>query len=232
AEKLAITGAVLLNTPDGKSGFAIRRWDFVYVGTTDIIYEEEIDQPESDEQAVQHLLDLVKVSFPSAHIEKEDIIGTWAGLRPLSTQERESTSDTPRYDEMWKIKEGLCTIAGGKLTTYRKMAERVLKKVSKDMPHKLNDNSRTKEVILPGVDIDEDYDNYKKEMTSKFKQLGLQSKTIERLAWLYGSANLELINYGKKDDKWLEERAPGIPAIKGEVKLAVEKEMALTLTDF
>src|SRR5690625_6436575 len=69
-------------------------------------------------------------------------------------------------------------------------------------------------------------------MTSKFKQLGLPSKTIERLAWLYGSANLELINYGKKDDKWLEELAPGIPAIKGEVKLAVEKEMALTLTDF
>ncbi|HLR59887.1 MAG TPA: glycerol-3-phosphate dehydrogenase/oxidase [Pseudogracilibacillus sp.] len=232
AEKLAVTDAVLLNTPDGKSGFAIRRWDFVYVGTTDIIYEEGIDQPESDEQAIQHLLELVKVSFPSAHIEKEDIIGTWAGLRPLIKQKGKSTRDTPRDDEIWKIKEGLFTIAGGKLTTYRKMADRVLKKVSKDMPYKLNDNSRTKEVILPGGDIDEDYDNYKKEMTSKFKQLGLTSKTIERLVWLYGSANLELINYGKKDVKWLEELAPGIPAIKGEVKLAVEKEMALTLTDF
>src|SRR5690625_4835613 len=69
-------------------------------------------------------------------------------------------------------------------------------------------------------------------MTTKLKQLALPSKTIERLSWLYGSANLELINYGKKDDKWLEELAPGIPAIKGAVKLAVEKEMALTLTDF
>src|SRR5699024_8730221 len=124
------------------------------------------------------------------------------------------------------------TIAGGKLTTYRKTADRVLKKVRKDMPHKLNDNSRTKEVILPGGDIDEDDDNYKKEMTYKFIQLGLQSKTIERLAGLYVSANVEIIKYGKKDDKWLEELAPGIPAIKGEVKLAVEKEMALTLTDF
>src|SRR5699024_7967117 len=161
-------------------------------GTTDIIYEEEIDQPESDEQAVQHLLYLVKVSFPSAHIEKEDIIGTWAGLRRLIKHEGKSTCGTPSDDEIGNIKEGLFTIAGVRITTYREMADRLLKKVSKDLPHKLNDNSRTKEVILPGGDIDEDYDNYKKEMTYKFKQLGLPSKTIERLAWLYGSANLEL----------------------------------------
>src|SRR5699024_5753914 len=210
AEKLAVTDAVLLNTPDGKSGFAIRRWDFVYVGTTDIIYEEKIDQPESDEQAIQHLLELVKISFSSAHIEKEDIIGTWAGLRPLIKQEGKSTRDTPRDNEIWKIKEGLFTISGGKITTYRKMADRVLKKLSKDMHNKLNDNSRTKKDMLTCGDIDEDYDKYKKEITYKIKQLRLQSKTNERLAGLYGLANLELINYGKKYDIWLEELAPGI----------------------
>src|SRR5699024_12219403 len=105
----------------------------------------------------------IKVSIHTAKIGKQDIIRTWAGLRSLIKQEGKSTRDNPRDDEIWKIKEGLFTIAGGKLTTYRKMADRVLKKVSKDMPHKLNDNSRTKEVILPGGDIDEDYDNYKKE---------------------------------------------------------------------
>src|SRR5699024_11798384 len=72
---------------------------------------------------------------------KEDIIGTWAGLRPLIKQEGKSTRDTPRYDEIWKIKEGLFTIAGGKLTTYRKMADRVLKKVSKDMPHRSEEHT-------------------------------------------------------------------------------------------
>src|SRR5699024_11005998 len=128
--------------------------------------------------------ELVKISFPGDHIEKEDMIGTWAGLRPLIKQEGKLTSDTPRDDEMWKIKVGLCTMAGGKLTTYRKMADRVCKRASKEMRHNLNDNRRTKEVILAGRDIDEEYDNYKKEITAKFKPLGLPSKTIERLAWL------------------------------------------------
>src|SRR5699024_12494068 len=115
-EKIAITDTLILNTPDGKSGFEIRRWNFVYVGKTNIIYEEKIDQPESDEQAIQHLLELVKISFPSAHIEKEDIIGTWSGLRPLIKQEGKSTRDTTSDDEIWTIQEGLFTIAGGKLT--------------------------------------------------------------------------------------------------------------------
>lgn len=232
AEKISLNNAVLLNASDGKSGFAIKRWNYVYVGTTDVIYKEGIDQPESDEEAIQHLLELVVDCLPLANLKREDIVGTWAGLRPLIKQEGKSTRDTPRDDEVWKIKDGLLTIAGGKLTTYRKMSDRVLKEVSKHTKKHINDNRRTKEVILPGGDIGEDYDTYQREMTSNLEEVGLSGETIERLVWLYGSANLEIINYGKVNNKWLEELAVGVPAIKGEVKLAVEKEMALTITDF
>ncbi|WP_301109869.1 glycerol-3-phosphate dehydrogenase/oxidase [Sporosarcina sp.] len=232
AEKIPLTSAVLLESSDGKSGFIIRRWNYVYVGTTDVIHEGDIDQPGGDQAAIDYLFDLAVDCFPEAKLEKEDILGIWAGLRPLIKQEGKSTRDTSRDDEVWKIKEGLLTVAGGKLTTYRKMSERVLKEVAKDLPKKFGDNQKTEEVVLPGGDIGEDYYQYQRDMSAKLKAAGIPPVAIERLVWLYGAANDELLAYGEDDIKWIDLLAKNVPGIKGEVKLAVEKEMALTITDF
>ncbi|MGE5673312.1 MAG: FAD-dependent oxidoreductase, partial [Mycobacterium leprae] len=83
AERLPVAGAVVLNAPSGKHGFAIRRWQYVYVGTTDVTFAGSLEQPQADEAAVSHLLSLVQECFPDLHLCAADVVATWAGLRPL-----------------------------------------------------------------------------------------------------------------------------------------------------
>ncbi|WP_373893582.1 glycerol-3-phosphate dehydrogenase/oxidase [Virgibacillus natechei] len=232
AEKIPITGAVSLKSSDGKEGYAIRRWDYVYMGTTDIPHEEEIDSPKADSEAIEFLLDMTRNCFPGSGISKKDILGTWAGVRPLILEEGKSARDTSRHDEVWKTKEGLFTVAGGKLTTYRVMGKRVMNEVAKALNLYFDEDDRTAEVVLPGGDIGEDFSSFKQEMENILSTYHIKKETAERLTWLYGSAINDLIRYGQEDPVWLERLNEHVPAIKGEVRLAVEKEMAQTLIDF
>ncbi|MFD1451436.1 glycerol-3-phosphate dehydrogenase/oxidase [Oceanobacillus sojae] len=232
ADKIPLESAISLKAPSGKEGFAIRRWNYVYIGTTDIQHNNKIDEPFADEAAIEELLQMVKDCFPSIEINRSDILGTWAGLRPLILEKGKNTREISRHDEIWKIKEGLYTIAGGKLTTYRCMASRVLEAAAKDLNINGKENKKTKEVILPGGDIGEDIDTFKEETTSKLIENGIDRETAERLVWLYGSRVIQFIHYGEENAVWLEPLAEGIPAIKAEVRLAVEQEMAQTINDF
>lgn len=232
ANKIPITGAIALKSTDGKEGYAIRRWNYVYVGTTDVPHDGKIDSPTADNEAIDFLFDMTRNCFPKSKIVKTDIIGTWAGLRPLIMEAGKSARDTSRHDEIWQTKEGLLTIAGGKLTTYRSMGKRVMKKVAKNLNIIFGEDDRTAEEVLPGGDIGNDFSTFKKDMEGKLKTYDIDEDTRERLTWLYGSAIHDLIRYGEEDAVWLESLAKGVPAIKGEVKLAVEKEMALSLVDF
>lgn len=231
SDRIPLEGAIALRSPSGKEGFAIRRLDYVYIGTTDIPHEGAIDEPTADSQAIQELLTMAQQCFPDANITEYDIIGTWAGLRPL-IDEGKLARDTSRHDEVWKIKNGLLSIAGGKLTTYRQMANRIMQLVAKELQVKLGNNDKTAEDILPGGHIEQDYDSFQKNMQIKLMQKGIKQKTAERLTWLYGTFITNLLHYGDEDPIWLEPLAEDVHAIKGEVRLAVEQEMALTITDF
>ncbi|TFJ94260.1 glycerol-3-phosphate dehydrogenase/oxidase [Lentibacillus salicampi] len=232
AAKLPVTGAVALKSSDGKEGYAIRRWDYVYVGTTDVPHDGEIDSPTADKKAIDFLLDMTQNCFPDSELVKADIIGTWAGVRPLILEEGKTARDTSRHDEVWKTKEGLLTVAGGKLTTYRNMGKRVMQEVAKNLNLIFDDDNRTAEVVLPGSDIGGDFSAFKREMKRILAACHIRQETAERLTWLYGSAIHDLMRYGQEDPVWLESLSENVPAIKGEVRLAVEKEMAQTLIDF
>lgn len=232
ADKIPVTTALSLKSPSGKEGFAIRRWNYVYIGTTDIQHNEKIDQPNADQAAIDEVFTMVEDCFPTIDFQKSDVLGTWAGLRPLILEKGKSARDTSRHDEIWEIKEGLYTVAGGKLTTHRRMADRIMKEVSKELNISPKENKKTAEVPLPGGDIDSNIKDFQEEMSKKLIANGLTDAIAERLTWLYGTNVNDLLQYGEEDPTWLEQLAPGIPAVKGEVRLAVEEEMAHTLTDF
>ncbi len=231
ASRLPVEGAVVLSSLSKKEGFAIRRWDYVYVGTTDIPHQEPIDEPIADDAAIEHLLTMTQECFPKANVSEADILGTWAGLRPL-IDEGKSARDTSRHDEIWKIQDGLLSIAGGKLTTYRPMAARIMQDVAKELKIELNHYDKTADVVLPGGNLGQSFEVYQAEMTKRLVAKGVSEPTIERLTWLYGTAINDLLQYGSESSVWLEPLASDVPALKGEVKLAVEQEMALTVTDF
>lgn len=232
AEKIPITGAIALKSSDNREGYAIRRNQYIYVGTTDVPHDGKIDSPTADEEAITSLLHMTQNCFPESGLERDDIIGTWAGMRPLIMEEGKSARDTSRHDEVWKTKEGLLTVAGGKLTTYRNMGKRVMSEVGKSLNIIFSETNLTAKVKLPGGDISSDFPAFKQEIKGTLKKYHIREETSERLAWFYGSAVHELIKYGLEDPVWFESLNKDVPAIKGEVRHAVEKEMALSLNDF
>jgi glycerol-3-phosphate dehydrogenase len=227
AARLPVVGAAILSSPSGLRGFAIRRWHYVYVGTTDDAYAGSLDRVAADRGNVAELMRLVRDSFPGLELTESEIRGTWAGLRPLIAEPGRAARDTSRHDEVWRSPEGLLTIAGGKLTTYRPMARRVMEHVARELGRDLGSTSHlTAEVPLPGAPSGAGSD-----ATAALTARGISPRAAERIAWVYGARAAELLRMGDADPAWLQPLAPGSDAVSGEIRLAVEQEMAATLTD-
>ncbi len=130
-EKLPVKQSVYFDIPDGRMMFAIPRGKVTYVGTTDTNFNLDKDKVRTDLADAIYLLSAVNNMFPKINLEMEDIVSSWAGLRPLIHEEGKSASELSRKDEIFTSDTGLISIAGGKLTGYRKMAERVVDRIAK-----------------------------------------------------------------------------------------------------
>jgi len=233
AERLPIEGATFLRATSGKRGLAMRRLDYVYVGTTDHEYEGSLDRPRATRSEVTEVLDMVSDCFPEQNLGYDDILATWAGVRPLIREDEKSTRDTSREDAVWHSPPGLITVAGGKLTTYRRMAQRVLELVDPELGPAPGLPDRTATVPLPGADVGPaGLEAFYAERSQDLVESGVAPAVVERLCWLYGRQLDDLLGLAVGDPSWLETLAPDVPALRGEVFLAVQSEMALTLTDF
>ena len=129
-EKFPVKQSIYFDVPGGRMLFAIPRGKTTYFGTTDTDYRGTIANPSISEADVNYLLNSVNSAFPEINLNQTDIISSWAGLRPLINKKGKKSSELSRKDEIFKSKSGLISIAGGKLTGYRKMAERVVNLIS------------------------------------------------------------------------------------------------------
>ncbi|MGE0824715.1 MAG: glycerol-3-phosphate dehydrogenase/oxidase [Candidatus Binatia bacterium] len=130
-QRLPLSMMVLMVAQDQRLVFAVPRGEMVYIGTTDTSSPHPMERPEISRSEVAYLLTTVNQAFPDVHVQVADIGAAWAGLRPLVHQEGKSPSEISRRDEILVSHSGLISIAGGKLTTYRCMAERVVDLVGK-----------------------------------------------------------------------------------------------------
>ncbi|MDR6125150.1 glycerol-3-phosphate dehydrogenase [Bacillus sp. SLBN-46] len=131
--KFPLKQAVYFDTHDGRMVFAIPRDGKTYVGTTDTFFDKEPTHPKVTSEDRNYLIETIHYMFPTVQIKEEDIESSWAGVRPLIYEEGKDPSEISRKDEIWISDSGLVTIAGGKLTGYRKMAETVVDLVVKQM---------------------------------------------------------------------------------------------------
>jgi glycerol-3-phosphate dehydrogenase len=127
-ERLSLTRAITLISPvDHRVMFAIPWRERTVLGTTDTDFEGTADDVAADAADVKYLCDSANGVFPSANLEPRDVIATWAGLRPLiAAPPNVDESDVSREHEVFSRTEGLVIIAGGKLTTYRRMARQAV----------------------------------------------------------------------------------------------------------
>ena len=132
--------------------FAIPRGNIVYIGTTDTPYNDDVNQPYPTQKDVDYILQSTFAYSLDYPIETKDIQSTWSGLRPLIQQKRKGPSELSRRDEIFESKDGLLSIAGGKLTGYRKMAERIVNRAQRVIGTRLA--CQTKNLVLYGQDFD------------------------------------------------------------------------------
>ncbi len=130
-EKFPLRQSVYFDVPDGRMIFGIPRGRITYVGTTDTKYYDDLDKVETHLEDANYLINAVNLMFPDIELKLEDIESSWAGLRPLIYEEGKSAGELSRKDEVFESENGLISIAGGKLTGYRKMAERVVDVVAR-----------------------------------------------------------------------------------------------------
>jgi glycerol-3-phosphate dehydrogenase len=132
--RLPIDVAVTMNSiDDGRVVFAIPLGNATYVGTTDTDYQGQADDVAATADDVSYLLRTTNHFFPDAKLVEADIQSTWAALRPLVRSDADSAYKTSREHEIWHDPRGISTIAGGKLTTYRAMAEEFLDAILSEM---------------------------------------------------------------------------------------------------
>lgn len=140
--KLTIQSATYFDVFDRRMLFAIPRQDVVYIGTTDTKYTGDKNNLDCTAEDADYLLDASNKMFLQT-FTKEDVLSSWAGLRPLIRKEGQGPSELSRKDEIFISDSGLISIAGGKLTGYRKMAKRIVDMVSDDLGY--NNSCLTKE---------------------------------------------------------------------------------------
>jgi len=128
-ERFPLSQSVYFDVPDGRMIFAIPRGRATYVGTTDTNYSNSLNRVVATKEDAQYLLDATNNMFSSLKLTIDDIESNWAGLRPLIHEDGKDPSELSRKDEIFVSQTGLISIAGGKLTGYRKMAQRVINAV-------------------------------------------------------------------------------------------------------
>ncbi len=228
--RLPIRHAVVMQARDRRAVFAVPRAGVTYLGTTDTDHGPPIDHPEITTADADYLLEAANRTFVGPPLTRADVVTAWAGLRPLLHEEGKAPSEISRKDEIMTSADGtFISIAGGKLTTHRRMAERVVDLVCR----RLGDRGvacRTDSVPLPGGErtpaelatlVD----------TLRARLPRLAAGGAERLSILYG-ADCERLLARVAADPTAGEPIAGQPDVpRAEVDRALEEEMALTLED-
>ncbi|MCP8970691.1 glycerol-3-phosphate dehydrogenase/oxidase [Ectobacillus ponti] len=188
--------AVYFDTPDGRMVFAIPRDGKAYVGTTDTFFKEDAVSPKMTAEDRAYIIAAVNYMFPSVQLQERDIESSWAGVRPLIYEEGKDPSEISRKDEIWQSESGLITIAGGKLTGYRKMAETVVDLVASlfAADGRTFGGSHTKRMPISGGHVggSAGFEAFIASKAAQAAAAGFSPEQYDRLVRMYGS-NMDLV---------------------------------------
>lgn len=211
---------------DGRFVFVIPWGKQVVVGTTDDHYDGDLEEPSVTAPDADYLLHAVNRSFGTT-LTLADVIGAWAGLRPLLRARGDSSapSDLSRRHAIFEEPKGLVTITGGKLTTYRRMAEEVVDRIvaaegakNRCVTHRLpiGVRGRIEDALAALHDVS--------------RLLGLDPQLTGSLLHRHGSQAAAVAAFCAEHGE-TDRLTPELPYLQGEVRWAARHELARTLDD-
>ena len=215
-------GILLPNTSDGRIIFILPYMNYCLIGTSDnkTTYAENL---KAQEQEIEYLLKEVNNYFEK-HLTKEDILSSWSGIRPLVKSDKSSTEQMVREHIILKSKNDLISIAGGKWTTYRKMAEDLVSFLIKNKLLEKQKKCETKRTKLFGNDDI-------KELEKLISFYPISKKTKNSLKTLYGSSCIKVLNLANETDNF-ELINPNLPYLKAEIEYCIKEEFVEKPIDF
>jgi len=217
--------AVVVPVPKDKRSVFVVPWlptddggfQLTYIGTTDTDYDGPVDDPQCTPDDVAYLLRAINAAV-SEPLDEADVVGTWAGLRPLvkaATSGR--TADLSRRHKVTVSEHGMVTVTGGKLTTYREMAEDAVDALVdhlEGLPRAAR-RCRTATLRLRGAQaVDPEATGRDRHLADRF---GTEARVVHAL--IDGDAALG------------EPLVAGLPYLKAEAVYAARHEMATTVDD-
>ncbi len=202
----------MLHPKDGRPVFAYPWENITLVGTTDLDHKISLStEPYITSQEIDYLMTAVNILFPELSVTKNDVISTYAGVRPIVSSGHDDPSKEKRDYAIWD-EEGLLTVTGGKYTTFRIVSRKALKAASKALPDfKLLQEEKISEIELP-------------ELSSRH----ISDKNLKRILGYYGRDALRVIETFKKEDL---QPIDGTPLLWGELTWAARSESVIHLDD-
>lgn len=232
-QRLGNQGAVTFTSPiDGRVMFVLPWEHLAYIGTTDTDFAESPDAVRVTGDDVVYLLRSANALYPAARLAADDVVSSWAGVRALVRSEAAApASSVSREHVVEELPSGLLTIAGGKLTTYRAMAEELVDRVVRDLirldGRPAPGRCTTAEEPLPGGAA-RDLDLLRREAL----EAGVSGETASHLVHSYGSEVPALLKLLVRDRSLGAQIVPGLPPIRAELTYSATRELVMTLEDF
>ena len=219
--------ALVIPVPGDKRSLFVVPWlpnddgtfQLTYVGTTDTDYDGPLDDPVCTPEDVAYVIKALNASITTG-VTLDDIVGSWAGLRPLVRSASSArTADLSRGHSITTSPEGIVSVAGGKLTTYRRMAADTVDVVMRRLGRR--GRSVTSRTALVGADGERDRD----------RDAANQRVGRDHLSGRYGNEAPAVQALITADASLGEPLVPGLPYLRAEAVHAVRHEMATTLAD-
>ena len=212
---------VIRGAHDDRVMFAIPWQRQTLVGTTDTFYDDDPAAVSATREDVDYILEAVNCAFPRAQVTAADVISTYAGLRPLVAPEDEmQESDISREDEIFESPAGLISLGGGKLTTHRHVAERIVDVIARRIGRRPG-RCRTARVPLPGGR------GINPGPVADAPPVGSEDHLRRR----YGALASEVAQLVRGDASLASPIVGDLPDLRAEIAWAVEHEMALKIED-
>ncbi len=227
ANRLPCDIAAVIPVPQDKRSIFVVSWpetDLVYLGTTDTDYTGPLDDPACTPEDVDYLLDAAN-AITTSHLTRADVTGVWAGLRPLLAPPAkgghvsERTADLSRRHTVSTSGHGVVTVTGGKLTTYRKMAQDTVDVVVS----RLGESPRRRRCVTKSLPL--------MGATTKTRDPVTLAQPNARLLARYGTASPDVLALADGRPELLDPVVAGLPYTGAEVLYAAREEMAGTLDD-